>query len=893
MEKKNEQTYKVAFDLNKDMQKTNTWILSPIDLKRVIIMRRNLNNFTKSGKLYPYFVQDELLTHGYEVLKDDNLIPFFDIEKKYPYSSEDNYLDQKTGILNETLNILKKQFPTGKFYIEECNRIITEKNKDKFKISYHIKIRNVGYVRNPLMIKKWLDSIDAPTYFDRTVYKQEGKLQYFRMINNSKIEDNSKIFFLNPIDEKSKKLTIGSINIEDYMIQNTKDEKYECEIYKCSDSKLEKYKSTLKDPPKYKQNNLDIYKIQTLLNNIPNNDEGVRKDIYDKVLYSLKYESMKGLIDSNKLKEEFIKWAKKSKKEGTKQGSSLKWDKCTVPIDDEAKEINSYATLLYIAKQFNPKLSLPKGKYVDHRIFESDAGLSEIYISLVKDDIIIINNKGSGYLWCPINCIWKFYKSGIESATVTQILVPYIDSAIQMVRKLRIRSKEYDQYLKPNKNYNNDLDDYNLEDLDDKSISDLEDILEKDDITDLRKINLIESLNKIKKKVQSTIGSKSIFEKSYIFLMNDELYKKLDNNSYLFPIKNNKCVNIKTSEIIPRIRSHYFTKTTTNEFDPHIPLTEVNKYLLQLFNTQDNVNYIQKVLGSFLSLDNDKTFYYFYGPKANNGKSTFILTCIENIFQSFYTPLDLDVVIKPNKKNSGAATPALMMLDKKRVGIISETEKGDKANSSLIKALTGGDNITKRGLFKDMEEVRNSCHIVIQSNRLLDFEHNDFGLKNRWRIIPFENVFIDESLDQKQKDIMNENSKQDDDKYNLIDSDREKMMKFQQEQKIQIFSFIIKGAKSYYESKMSIKVPEYYQTYQKKAFNNHEPINIFLDRDITECIGSHITQNDLYTCYQSFCYETNIKPKEKVEFEAFLKCKYKYLKHGRQIQYQNIKFISD
>jgi len=112
----------------------------------------------------------------------------------------------------------------------------------------------------------------------------------------------------------------------------------------------------------------------------------------------------------------------------------------------------------------------------------------------------------------------------------------------------------------------------------------------------------------------------------------------------------------------------------------------------------DFQRYLQQLCGYCLSGDTSEQSMFFICGPGGNGKSVFLNTIV-NILGDYATTAPVDV-FSASRNNSNSN--ALAMLRGARFVAASETESGMEWRESLIKLLTGGDQVTARYLYKSI-----------------------------------------------------------------------------------------------------------------------------------------------------------------------------------------------
>ncbi len=127
------------------------------------------------------------------------------------------------------------------------------------------------------------------------------------------------------------------------------------------------------------------------------------------------------------------------------------------------------------------------------------------------------------------------------------------------------------------------------------------------------------------------------------------------------------------------------------------------------------MNFRKKELGYCLTgHTSEKSFFIWWRPKGNNGKST-LAELMKKIPGKFCVTITRDIFFTNDIKKTGPS-PEIMPLINSRMAICPESDKQETINSALIKKLTGRDTITGRQLHKEMIEFKTQAKLVLMTN---------------------------------------------------------------------------------------------------------------------------------------------------------------------------------
>ena len=223
-----------------------------------------------------------------------------------------------------------------------------------------------------------------------------------------------------------------------------------------------------------------------------------------------------------------------------------------------------------------------------------------------------------------------------------------------------------------------------------------------------------------------------------IFAFNDALY----------------CLNqkriLKDDEIDPQWYINY-----TCGYDYYIPnlnetdIMNAKEYIMTILHNTlnpDNVDYVLKVVASFLKQSNPEEKAYFWLGRGRNGKGT-ITELIRNSLGKYWGELEMS---NYTEKESGKNAPNQNLYDNQYSRVLNSSETdddGDKTarfRSDFFKRITGGDYILARAVGKGDTVAYTAGKVLIQTNKMPYFAVMDAALKGRIIVIEFPYTFTDD-----------------------------------------------------------------------------------------------------------------------------------------------------
>jgi P4 family phage/plasmid primase-like protien len=380
---------------------------------------------------------------------------------------------------------------------------------------------------------------------------------------------------------------------------------------------------------------------------------------------------------------------------------------------------------------------------------------------------------------------------------------------------------------------------------------------------------------KLLQNIQATPFMSNVLKliKTHIIPDDEFIEKNFNRVPFLFPISDNKVVNLKTLEIYERTKEHYFTFITDNIFKTDRPNKDwVYNYFKEILKTE-NKDFITSVLtwfGYCLTGENCVKRFPILSGDGDNGKSAFF-NVIKSIIGKFGIIGNEKVFLK--QKSQSVHTDEYLPLVNKRFAYLTEIDKNSSFNEKLIKSITGNDgDISLRGCGGSTVEVVIDCKLlcICNGDDIPDFIDKQ-GFTNRIMVIPFKNKFSRDS-----NKIIEINSMKND-----------------------IFTELCYYVKEYfYDNNMDINFSIEIENETNKLKDNKDTIKKFMDEkiEITDfnIKEDRIKKDTLYKMYIQYCLSNDLIQIKVSKTELYNSMENIYnLQIHRDREYKGIKFIPD
>lgn len=88
-------------------------------------------------------------------------------------------------------------------------------------------------------------------------------------------------------------------------------------------------------------------------------------------------------------------------------------------------------------------------------------------------------------------------------------------------------------------------------------------------------------------------------------------------------------------------------------------------------------------------------------------------------------------------------SPAMLALRNTRMVWSPESDKDCHLSPSLVRRLTGGDELHARGIYKEQATFRPTHTMFMLTNHLPKLDPDDFALRERVKVVPFDQMFVE------------------------------------------------------------------------------------------------------------------------------------------------------
>lgn len=333
---------------------------------------------------------------------------------------------------------------------------------------------------------------------------------------------------------------------------------------------------------------------------------------------------------------------------------------------------------------------------------------------------------------------------------------------------------------------------------------------------------------------------------------------KRDKHPGFLSIKNG-LLNLQTGQVRPRHPDDLCTEFLDIEYDPMADSSNMDQFVREILSDpngerEELYEFFRWMVGYIVNGDpHRKMFFVFYGPGANNGKST-ILNVLSNILDFYASPMDSTVLFGTSKRSIGTATSELCQLDGKRLAMVSDIDSDSKLNNMQIKTLCSGgqDEISVRALYQNASKMKPKFTIIINTNSPFSFDASESALRSRLCAVPFTMSFVENPQHETERPKV---------------SGLEERLVGTESAREGVLKWIVDCCKYYYFANKEWPIPQVIQDENQKYYANSDHTVDFImqilhhDRRVdSQGQVKKLSLSNLWRLYERFCHRNGDKP---------------------------------
>lgn len=308
----------------------------------------------------------------------------------------------------------------------------------------------------------------------------------------------------------------------------------------------------------------------------------------------------------------------------------------------------------------------------------------------------------------------------------------------------------------------------------------------------------------------------------------------------------NGVVDLKTGIFRPGVPDDYILNYCATQFAPELmevaePCPETSRFLLSSMNgDQELVDFIWRILGYGLIRErSDHKFIVFWGAHGRNGKDTLIKLVTKVLGKNLSGDVPVEVFLQTGQaRNSAAPSPDILALKGMCLAWINEAEDGQKFAMARLKKLTGGGEISGRGLQDKKATTFEQTHLpIMTTNELPRSKSEDSAFWARMIIVKWELSFVDDPKEDYERP-----------------ADKHLDAKVQEEAQ-GVLAMMVRGAIDYLKN--GLQIPEKVKAWTTEQRDSLDDIAEFLEeccimeekRELPAAYSLRIKASDLRDCW--------------------------------------------
>jgi P4 family phage/plasmid primase-like protien len=263
----------------------------------------------------------------------------------------------------------------------------------------------------------------------------------------------------------------------------------------------------------------------------------------------------------------------------------------------------------------------------------------------------------------------------------------------------------------------------------------------------------VKSSNKIAMSLKDDTFKSHIMNQCSLLFIDTKFYDKLDSNLYLMGVQNG-VLDLRPDhrtfrqgrpdDYISKKCDVNYIDTDMSDPDFREKVNTVEKFFQQILPNDNVRKYLLLRFATCLTGKDDEKFPILTGT-GGNGK-TILLEFLQSVFGEYACAVSTTIFTQ-RSGSSSAASPEIARIRGTRLVSAEETEEGSSLNVAKMKELTGGNKITTRRLFEDIEEFKPQAHWFLVCNNMPKVTSDDGGTWRRVLKVDFVSKFVEDPSD--------------------------------------------------------------------------------------------------------------------------------------------------
>lgn len=216
---------------------------------------------------------------------------------------------------------------------------------------------------------------------------------------------------------------------------------------------------------------------------------------------------------------------------------------------------------------------------------------------------------------------------------------------------------------------------------------------------------------------------------------------EFDSNPRLFGVGNG-VVDLKTGSLLPNAPELRVLRRSTVDYDPSAKCPTWERVVYECMGDDiEMVKFVQRLFGSALTGNPVEDKVALLRGLGCNGKSVFTNT-MRRVFGGYAEIVGEETIIGKSGAKGGQARSDIVALEGARLAVCAETSEMGRLNEADVKRMSGGDEISARGLYaKEATRFKTSWLLCVATNHMPEIKGDDDGIWRRVADIEFPRNF--------------------------------------------------------------------------------------------------------------------------------------------------------
>jgi len=253
--------------------------------------------------------------------------------------------------------------------------------------------------------------------------------------------------------------------------------------------------------------------------------------------------------------------------------------------------------------------------------------------------------------------------------------------------------------------------------------------------------NIIKNIKTLINKLHKTSFEDDVIKGAKMYYNDKKFTWYLNSKKHLIPFENG-VYDLLEGRFKKTKKDDYINLTVKYNYVANVYNKEVEIFIENILPDKGIRDYVLKKLSECLNSDIPNTNFLMFIGNGANGKSQ-LLNLMKLAMGELGEKVEVTLLTR-KRTNANEANTEKMKLINKRFAYLSEPEDGEKINVSLLKELTGSEEIVARGLYKNSISFIMESKLFLACNELPEIKGEDTALWRRIKVIKFSSSFVDD-----------------------------------------------------------------------------------------------------------------------------------------------------